>query len=180
MSARGPRGRGPAGSEPPLSYQETQRFTQWWLWLLLGGTAAGAWIMALRYLLGEPPAGTGSQSGTAALVTWALLGVAVPLLFAAIHLRTEVRGDGVRVRLFPFHWRFRDFPFETIATAEARKYSPIREYGGWGLRFGPSGWAYNVKGDQGVQLVLTSGKKILIGTQHPRRLAEAIAAGRRS
>ncbi len=35
----------------------------------------------------------------------------------------------------------------------ARKYRPIREYGGWGIRYGWNGRAYSTSGNEGVQLV---------------------------
>jgi hypothetical protein len=47
----------------------------------------------------------------------------------------------------------------------------------WGsLRGFGSNRAYNVKGDQGVQLVLTNGDRVLIGTQRPQELESAIAS----
>jgi hypothetical protein len=56
----------------------------------------------------------------------------------------------------------------------ARTYKPLSEYGGWGIKYGRSGWAYNIIGDQGVQLELDNGKRILIGSQHAEELEQAI------
>jgi hypothetical protein len=36
------------------------------------------------------------------------------------------------------------------------------------------GWAYNVRGNRGVQLELANGKRILIGSQRAEELAGAI------
>ena len=55
-----------------------------------------------------------------------------------------------------------------------RTYSPMREYGGWGIRFGKSGKAYNIKGDEGLQLVFKNGKRLLIGSQKSQELAQAV------
>jgi hypothetical protein len=58
-----------------------------------------------------------------------------------------------------------------IKSIQLRKYKPIREYGGWGIRFSfTEGKAYTIKGDEGIQLVLNSGKKFLIGTQKTKEL----------
>jgi hypothetical protein len=46
-------------------------------------------------------------------------------------------------------------------------YEPIAEYGGWGIRFGNKGMAYDVRGNKGIYITLTSGKHILIGTSKP-------------
>ncbi len=54
-------------------------------------------------------------------------------------------------------------------------YSPITEYGGWGIRWSPHrGWAYNVGGSKGVQLGRANGKRILIGSQRADELAQVM------
>ena len=47
---------------------------------------------------------------------------------------------------------------------EVRQYKPLSEYGGWGLRYGSSGKAYNVSGNIGIQLHFKDGSTLLIGT----------------
>ena len=56
-----------------------------------------------------------------------------------------------------------------------RTYSPITEYGGWGIKWGSGGKAYNVSGNRGVQQEFTDGKRLLIGSQKPEQLDSAIA-----
>ncbi len=53
----------------------------------------------------------------------------------------------------------------------------LREYGGWGVKYGRAGKAYNVSGNRSVQLKLSSGKGLLIGSQRPEELAQAIQEG---
>ena len=60
---------------------------------------------------------------------------------------------------------------------EVRRYSPLLEYGGWGVRLGPKGWAYITTGNQGVQLRLRRGRPVLIGSAHAHELEAAIRAG---
>ena len=49
------------------------------------------------------------------------------------------------------------------------------EYGGWGYRISPrNGKAFNIKGSWGLQLVLSNGDKLLLGTQKPEELKKAI------
>jgi len=105
-------------------------------------------------------------------------GVFIPLgvgLLVWIHrLETEVRPDGLFVRYFPFHIHWRQFRPQELSEFHARKYRPIREYGGWGIRYGSKGWAYNADGNEGVQLVFTNGKRLLIGSKKPYELESAI------
>jgi len=51
----------------------------------------------------------------------------------------------------------------------------MREFGGWGIRTsGDGGRAYNAYGNMGVQLVLTDGKRVLVGTQRAEELLAAL------
>jgi hypothetical protein len=72
--------------------------------------------------------------------------------------------------------RRRDIPLRQIARWEVRTYRRILEYGGWGIRYALTGggWAYNISGNRGVQLVFTGGKRLLIGAQHSEELATAL------
>ena len=45
---------------------------------------------------------------------------------------------------------------------------------GWGIRYTPHGWLYNVSGLGAVELQLRSGKKMRIGSDEPEKLARAI------
>lgn len=160
-------------------FTERQRFTAWWLWILLLGAAALVWWAAWVQLVEGRPFGTNPASDWGMLLVWLLAGVALPWLFLAAQLRTEVRDDGIHVRFRPFHLRERSWSFDEIAGMEPRRYSPMKEFGGWGIRLGPAGWAYNTSGDLGIQLVLRSGKRILIGTQDPDGFMAGVAEARR-
>ncbi len=137
-------------------FTEKQRFTQWWFWVIMLLVAAFAFISAnsnLEYVVA----------------------IAVILLFFILNLNTEISSEGVQVQFFPFHLKNKFFAWDEIVKAEVREYSPLLEYGGWGIRRGKSGVAYNVKGNMGLQLVLKNGKKILIGTQKAEELKQILA-----
>jgi hypothetical protein len=109
--------------------------------------------------------------------------VVAPILLVIIgflitlHLTIEVEPSAIIVRLFPLTTR--TIPIDEVQSAEPRTYSPVREYGGWGLRRGPSGTAYNMMGDRGVQLVLQTGERVLLGSQDADALARAIDRAKR-
>lgn len=97
--------------------------------------------------------------------------MAVPIaLVTGLRLRTAVAGGELRISLVVK----RMIPLSEIASAEVRTYSPIMEYGGWGIRWGPGGKAYNARGNRGVQLVLRSGERVLVGSQRPEELLGAL------
>lgn len=47
-------------------------------------------------------------------------------------------------------------------------------YYGWGIRWTPHGWLYNVSGFRAVEITLSNGKKYRIGTDVPNELEQAI------
>ncbi len=154
-------------------FEEHQRFTQVWLWaLLIGLMGVMTWAFVQQILSGEPFTPMPATN----ILVWILIplcGIGIPLFILLIRLHTVVTDEEVQVRLRPFPRR--RIPLEQITHCEARTYRPIREYGGWGLRYGfGRGWAYNVKGNQGVQLELESAKPLLIGSQRSTDLAAMI------
>ena len=59
------------------------------------------------------------------------------------------------------------FKLQEIAAAQAATYSPITEYGGWGIRGWGRNTALNARGNRGVRLTLQNGSHVLIGSQRP-------------
>ena len=103
----------------------------------------------------------------------------VAALIALSHLDVAVTDDGVRIA-FRYIWPTRRIRFADIAGVAVRRYRPLLEYGGWGVRLGPAGWAYTAGGGEGVQLRLRKGIPVLIGSKSPRELEAAIRAGMES
>jgi len=155
-------------------YREVQRFRQPWLWLLVAAISGlSLWSFVQQIILGKP-FGQNPAPDAAVVVIAAIFGLGFPALFYAINLTTEVRSDGLYVRFFPLHLSFRRIPNERLIKYEVQTYSPIKDYGGWGIRYGRSGKAYNVSGNRGVMLDLLDGERLLIGSQKPEDLANAI------
>ena len=149
--------------EQHFLFEEKQRFTQWWLWALLIPVVALPLILEGKAIFDD--------LATAVLAFGIPLGVL--LLLGATNLKTTVSKEEINVRFVPFFIN-KTVPWDELQQAYVRKYHPLREYGGWGLRFGISGRAYNIRGNQGLQLVFKNGKKLLIGTQKPDELATVI------
>jgi len=163
----------------PSSFIEIQRFTQRWLWILLIGMMLGVagvfgYGMIEQLLFGKPWGDRPLSDGTLLLVGGAtlLFSLGMIYLFYTLRLITAAREEGLYIRFYPL-WS-KVIPYHTIQSCEVRTYKPLREYGGWGIKYGRSGWAYNIIGNRGVQLVLDSGKRILIGSQRAGELEQAI------
>jgi hypothetical protein len=78
--------------------------------------------------------------------------------------------------MWPLHRSFRRISWAEIESYESTEYSPIGEFGGWGIRWAPGKIAYNVSGNRGVWIERTDGRTILIGSQRPEEFVRAIEA----
>ncbi len=160
-------------------FREVQAFRQWWIRGSVLVLALLAWWAFLRQVVLGKPFGNRPAPDWTVWVLLVLFGVFLPLVFAVIRLVVTVDGEAVTIRFYPL--RPRRIPLAEIRECEARTYRPLGEYGGWGIRWSPRrGMAYNVSGNRGVQLVLQSGKRVLIGSQRPEELSAAILSGRSS
>ncbi|HQO19624.1 MAG TPA: hypothetical protein PK747_02180 [Acidobacteriota bacterium] len=110
---------------------------------------------------------------TPAAVLLAALGILFSLLFYA-RLEIEVNQVCLRYRFFPFLPFWREFQLSSIESAEAVRYRPILEFGGWGIRYGKGMWAYTMSGKDGVVVRLRGGKTFMLGTRHPDKLEKFI------
>lgn len=116
-----------------------------------------------------------TQAGPAATAAVVALPVAVWAWLMSMTLTVEVRPEGLYIR-FKLLWPERMIPYSQIVNVEAKRYRPILEYGGWGVRGIPVK-AFNVSGNRGVLLTLANGRTLMIGSQRPDQLAAALQAG---
>ena len=164
-------------------FKEEQRFSNVWLYVfivIVFTIAIAPTVIALysQLVLGIPCGEDPSSNESLLVLLFVLLVmfVLILLLFNKMKLVTEVKNEGVFYKYPPFIIKFKVIRKEEIEKYEVRKYSPIREYSGWGIRYswGKSGRAYNVKGNIGLQLYMVDGKKILFGTQRGDAIRRAM------
>lgn len=158
-----------------ILFTETQRFKQWWIWFILLGINGILIFGFFTQIIGGQKFGS-KPMGNTELVVITVLMILLTLLFSNLRLETKIRRDGIYVRFFPFHLKFRHYAWDKLTKSYVRHYSPVSEYGGWGLKpalFG-KGTAFNVSGDKGLQLEFTDNKKLLIGTNKPEELTETL------
>jgi len=146
-------------------YTESQSFFSWWLFLILLCFGAisfyGHWYDLLQLnlvLLFKLP------------TFW--INLSLWGLFTVLRLKTTIHEDGVDVYFFPFNFYRKRLKWSDIRSIEVRKYNPIGEFGGWGLRRGWRGMAFSARGNMGLQFTLQNGKTLIIGTQHPGEIEQ--------
>jgi hypothetical protein len=153
-------------------FKEDQRFTQWWIWIILLGVLAYEIKLTIDLIQMEDVDGR-SLSAYLLIMLPILLVLA---LFAFSKLYTRIDETGIEVVFKPFSFSRRRFKWDEIVQANSITYSPIKDFGGWGYRISlrGKGTAMNVKGNKGIELKLNNGKSFTIGTQKPEEAMRAI------
>jgi hypothetical protein len=146
-------------------FEEKQRFTQWWLWLILLAACTIPYIPIMMGLDSKTDQWLG-------LLAMSILLFIIVGMLILIQLKTMLDEEGVHYQFIPFHFKPKTILWQDIKSAEVRKYEPLKEYGGWGIKgYSNKNKAYNVKGNLGLQVVLKNGNKILFGTQKADELS---------
>ncbi len=163
-----------------ILFKETQQFRQWWWIVLILGSTVPVMVFSIYALyqqtvrgiqVGDSPAPNGVL-----IVILFFLGIMLWFFFS-MKLEVWIDQVGIHYRFPPVIFKDQFISKEEIQRFEIRKYSPIVDYGGWGIRrgFGHKwGRAYNVSGNIGLQLYLKSGKKVLFGTQRSQAIMYAM------
>ncbi len=166
-------GQEPRRESPPPAFREVQHFRRSWLWLVVLLPTILAWWPFVRQVLGGQPVGQHPLPDWGVWLVWLLIGVGLPLFFGLLRMEVELTDRELTIVYRPLARR--RVLLAEILQVEVRHYNALKEYGGWGVK----GWsrdkmAYNVSGDQGVELRLKDGRSLLVGSRRPDELAETI------
>jgi hypothetical protein len=162
-------------------FKEEQRFNQLWLKLILYGSTLAAlgplYYGTIMQIGNGEPWGNKPISNTGLLI----MDLLITLLMAGIlylvfgtKLITIIKPDGIHIIFKPFLIKEKIIEPHTIESYEVKKYKPVADYGGWGVKQGRKGKVYNANGNIGLQLLLKGNKRLLIGTQRPEAIKRAM------
>jgi len=131
-----------------------------------------------QIILGRP-FGTNPMNDNEIIISFIfalIFSIFLPLLIFTSNLQTVFTDRGIYYKYFPFINKFRMISKGNIKNYYIRKYKPILEYLGWGIRYSlkGNGIAFNTMGNIGLQLELINGKKILFGTQMPDKIIDVM------
>jgi hypothetical protein len=153
-------------------FHEEQRFRQTWIWPLVLLPAGLIWYIFIGQIFLLRPFGGNPAPNWLVWLLFIFFGLAFPWMMFALRMTVMITHEALYVRYFPFFSR--RIQIGEIDHCDARTYAPIGEYGGWGIRGFARNRAYNVSGNRGVQLVLVSGRRLLLGSRRPEDLARAL------
>lgn len=147
-------------------FKEEQAFRQSWLIFLLGFCLLITAIPIFNL--------DGSMNWSAENFLGFILMLLIIILFWTLKLETKIDAHGIITVFKPFSNFKRSYKWNEIRDCYVRKYAPISEYGGWGIRGFGKATAYNVSGNMGIQIVSRKGEKFLIGTNKASEAQQVI------
>ncbi len=165
-----------------MIYTEIQKFDSKWLKALL---IIGFFVPMLFLLYGSykqliegVPFGDNPASDLGLIITLVMmlvLAVVIYFVFFRSQMIIEMDETKISVKFFPLIWTERTYKKEDIESYSVEKYNSLLRYGGWGLRYrSRKELAINTSGNEGILLVLRSGKKVMLGSKNTEQFAEAL------
>ena len=157
-------------------FKETQWFNQWWLQCLNIGLLIFLGLCIYNWLIAKVPSVNvlvGNSLEQALFISTITLSLVYMYI---LRLNTFIDEIGIHYQFFPFHFSRKTIRWNEIKECYVRKYSPLKEYGGWGYRIamGKNGKAFNVKGNKGIQIAFKNDKRLLLGTQMEQNAQEVV------
>ena len=152
-----------------IKFKEEQKFTQWWLWLILVPIGFLPIIGICKQIILGESFGDKPMSDIG-LIIFAIFIFSLLGLFILMKLKTNIDNDKIEMNFFPFVKK--TTKWTDIKKAEVVNYGFV---GGWGIRLWTKyGTVYNIKGNKGLAIELMNGKKYLIGTQKETEINEIV------
>ena len=150
-------------------FKEEQKFNQWWLWLILILMGVLPIVGIYKQLILGEKLGDNPMSDISLLI-FSIIMFSLVGLFLIMKLKTSIDKNGINMHFFPFIKKSVDW--QQIKNVKVVNYGFV---GGWGIRLWTKyGTVYNIRGNKGLEIVLKSGKKFLIGTQKETELSTII------
>ena len=151
------------------TFEEVQRFNKWWHYLIAFFPFV---LIALIFyfewngIIQQKP---NQNPETLRWIMIVTLGSTLlfSIWFVVLKLSTTINSNGIEAKFHFIPFCKRNITWEEVQSIHLIKYSPIIDYGGWGVRYSISGkgWCYNVAGEYGIKITYKNSKQFLIGTQ---------------
>ncbi|MDF4222724.1 hypothetical protein PXC01_14065 [Maribacter sp. M208] len=163
-----------------IRFKETQKFTQWWLWLIILAPIILVFFNFLGIILyvfsGYTPDDSGNVSvswvsGRLSIVQFicVLVYVATILFLALSKLKVSVSDKDIKIHHLVFFSKVIDL--NEVVEKQIVNY----DFVGYGIRKTKKyGTVYNVKGKEGVAITQTNGKKYLFGSQKTEEFLKSL------
>lgn len=160
------------GGDPEPLFHEEQRFRQRRLRVLTAVppvvlSLLAIWQVGLGHPFGKQPMTNGG------IIAWSIFLWLVYLRLNTLKLVTEVGPAEITVKMRGL-LRSYGIALTSIKSARPVTFHPGRDWGGYGFRSSSRGRAFLAEGTRGVELEMSQGGIVVIGSQRPDELARCI------
>ena len=147
------------GRDRYVVFEETTPWPSWVALLVYGaGWLSAGGVLAQLWRGREGAVRFGAVAGAALLA-------AGPLVLQGVfgRLRVQVTRTSLLISFGYLRLISKLVPFTEIRDLEAVKYGPLREFGGWGIRWSFRKTAWTIRGDRALRLTLENGRSLYVG-----------------
>lgn len=151
------------------TFSETQGFNKWWHYML-AALPLTTFVVSLLFVQFDIISNKNNPPVAMLFIMMILIAVIFFIWFRLLKLYTSINEDGIEVNFKWLPFCQRKIAWSEIQSITIEEYLPIRDYGGWGVRYSMTGkgWCYNVAGKTGIKINYANGKQFLIGTQQAK------------
>lgn len=149
---------------------EKQKFTNKWLWLFLITVNGLTLYAVIQQLIFKTPVGSNPAPDLIVIMAFVTTFL-ILVLFKMMYLQILIETKALTIVFYPFVKKV--IPVQDIHHLEMVKYNSLTEYGGWGIRYGTKGWAYNIGGNLGLKIHLKN-ESILVGIKNEKQFQNLI------
>ena len=151
-----------------IEFKEKQKFTRWWIWLILIGLGAIAVYGFIQQIVFGVEFGNKPMSNVG-IIIFTLFVFGFIYFNWYMTLITEITNGGIKMRFIPFVKK--EIQWSELKSAKIVDYGFV----GYGIRLGSKyGTVYNMNGNKGLAIELNNGKKFVIGTQKEMELKNVV------
>lgn len=100
---------------------------------------------------------------------WIMLSVL--LLLLSLKLKVQINSEEIRYQMLPFHRKARRIPWKEVTACQILKINALKEFGGWGIRRGRLGKAYNPEGSIILHIETRTGTPINVSIRNHELLS---------
>jgi hypothetical protein len=157
-----------------LEFIEKQNFRKWWHYAIAGFPVI---IISSMFCLVQFDFVSTKNNQKEPLIFLILIvfTILVFIWFLFLKLKTTINEKGIFVNYGGIPFCEKNMRWEDITSISVIKYSPLYDYGGWGVKYSIfNGWCYNVAGDFGIKIIGIDKNPFLIGTQQKEEAEKII------